>query len=69
MLNWLPDQEHSGVPAVGVPSASAAPGMSHDAAAYNLYVIDGAPGAWTCEMVSRGVTPEGGVVEQQRVVL
>ena len=69
MLNWLPDQAHSGVPAVGVPSASAAPGMSHDAAAYNLYSIGGAPGAWTCEMVARGINAEGDVVEQKRMVL
>ena len=69
MLNWLADPESNGVPAVGVPSASAAPGMSHDAAAYNLYMIDGAPGAWTCEMVTRGVTPSGDVGEQKRVVL
>ena len=26
-----------------------------DAAAYNLYAIDGAPGAWRCEMISRGI--------------
>jgi hypothetical protein len=43
--------------------------MSHDAAAYNLYRIDGAPGAWTCEMIARGVNASGDVVEQKRVVL
>jgi 3',5'-cyclic AMP phosphodiesterase CpdA len=42
------------IPAVGVPSASAAPGCGYDAAAYNLYRIDGGPGRWTCEVVSRG---------------
>ena len=68
MLNWLPDPEHNGVPAVGVPSASAAPGMSHDAAAYNLYTIDGAPGDWNCEMIARGVTHSGDVVERKRMV-
>lgn len=69
MLNWLADPDGSGLPAVGVPSASAAPGMSHDAAAYNLYRIDGAPGAWSCEMIARGITPAGAIVEQKRVVL
>ena len=69
MLNWLSDPDGNGVPAVGVPSASAAPGMSHDAAAYNLYAIDGAPGGWTCEMIARGITPAGDVVEQKRVTL
>jgi len=69
MLNWLSVPDGCGVPAVGVPSASAAPGMSHDAAAYNLYKIDGATGAWTCEMIARGMTPSGDVVEQKRMVL
>jgi 3',5'-cyclic AMP phosphodiesterase CpdA len=69
MLNWLADPDSNGVPAVGVPSASAAPGMSHDAAAYNLYSIDGAPGDWTCEITARGVTPAGDVVERKRMTL
>ena len=37
MLNWLTGPNGTRVPAVGVPSASAAPGTSKDAAAYNLY--------------------------------
>ncbi len=69
MLNWLAGPDGNGVPVVGVPSASAAPGLSHDAAAYNLYRIDGAPGAWTCEMIARGLTADGAVVEQKCVVL
>ena len=68
MLNWLDGPNGSRVPAVGVPSASAAPGTDKDAAAYNLYRIDGAPG-WTCEMISRGIAPDGEVVEQKRVML
>ncbi len=55
MLNWLTGPNGTRVPAVGVPSASAAPGTSKDAAAYNLYAIDGAPGAWRCELTSRGI--------------
>jgi len=57
------------VAAAGVPSASAAPGTSHDATAYNLYRIDGAPGAWTCEVIARGMDATGAVVEQQRMML
>jgi hypothetical protein len=57
------------VPAVGVPSASAAPGSSDDAAAYNLYRVGGAPGAWTCEMVSRGIAANGAIVESAPVNL
>ena len=56
MLNWLAGPGGARVPAVGVPSASAAPGIAKNAAAYNLYAIDGAPGAWRCEMVSRGAS-------------
>jgi 3',5'-cyclic AMP phosphodiesterase CpdA len=69
MLNWLAGPDGAGVPALGVPSASAAPGRSKDAAAYNLYAIDGAPGAWTCEVISRGVTGAGDVVELNRMKL
>lgn len=69
MLNWLNGPNGARVPAVGVPSASAAPGMSKDAAGYNLYAIDGAPGAWRCELISRGIGPGGEVVEQKRMML
>ena len=69
MLNWLAGPDGARVPAVGVPSASAAPGMSKDAAAYNLYAIDGAPGAWTCEMISRGMSRAGEVMELNRMKL
>jgi 3',5'-cyclic AMP phosphodiesterase CpdA len=69
MLNWLAGPDGTRVPALGVPSASAAPGTSKDAAAYNLYAIDGAPGAWTCEVISRGVTGAGDVAELSRMKL
>ncbi len=69
MLNWLPGPDGTRVPAVGVPSASAAPGTSYNDAAYNLYAIEGAPGGWRCEMTSRGINDAGAVVEQQRLKL
>ncbi len=69
MINWLSGPNGARVPAVGVPSASAAPGKSKNAAAYNLYAIDGAPGAWRCELISRGIDPAGAVTEQQRMML
>ena len=68
MLNWLQGPDGR-VPANGVPSASQKPGMDHDAAGYNLYRIDGAAGAWTCEMVSRGMNEDGRVAEIKRVAL
>ena len=67
MINWLNGPNGTRVPAVGVPSASAAPGTSKDAAAYNLYAIDGAPGAWRCELTSRGIDSAGAVIEQRRL--
>ena len=69
MLNWLSGPGGALVPAVGVPSASSAPGQSHDDAAYNLYRIDGAPGAWTCTMTSRGIVPGGRIAERPPVPL
>jgi 3',5'-cyclic AMP phosphodiesterase CpdA len=69
MLNWLEGPNGAPVPAVGVPSASAKPGMDKDNAAYHLYRIDGTSGAWNCEVISRGVTADGAVVEQKRFEL
>jgi 3',5'-cyclic AMP phosphodiesterase CpdA len=46
------------VPLVGVPSASS-PITDARPAAYNLYRIDGAPGAWSCELEIRGFTKSG----------
>ncbi len=69
MLNWLDGPGGARVPAVGVPSASAAPGMSRNAAGYNLYRINGAPGVWTCEIAARCIDDSGAVVEQNRTTL
>ena len=54
-LDWL-EGPHGPIPALGVPSASAALMDGHhvEPAAYNLYRIDGSAGAWRCEMVTRG---------------
>jgi 3',5'-cyclic AMP phosphodiesterase CpdA len=50
---WL-DGPQQKIPAVGVPSASArAPHGEESAAGYNLFRIDGEPGAWRCEMIAR----------------
>lgn len=69
MINWLSGPNGTRVPAVGVPSASAAPGRAKNAAAYNLYRIDGMPGAWRCELISRGLDRAGEVAEQMRVTI
>jgi 3',5'-cyclic AMP phosphodiesterase CpdA len=58
------------IPVVGVPSASEAPPGKHEPAGYNLYRIEGASNAWRCEMISRGLSRDGGsVVEIERMML
>jgi 3',5'-cyclic AMP phosphodiesterase CpdA len=57
------------VPVIGVPSASASASAKRRAGAYNLYLIGGAPGAWTCEVVTRGLRPSGAVAELNRFPL
>ena len=69
MINWLDGPKGTRVPAVGVPSASAAPGSDKDAAAYNIYRIDGAGGAWRCELISHGLASSGEVAQQKRFTL
>jgi 3',5'-cyclic AMP phosphodiesterase CpdA len=69
MVNWLEGPNGTRVPAVGVPSASTRPGTDKDAAAYNLYRIDGRPGAWQCELISRGLASSGEVTQQKRFML
>jgi 3',5'-cyclic AMP phosphodiesterase CpdA len=69
MVNWLWGPDDTRVPVVGVPSASARPGVDVDAAGYHLYNIDGRRGAWQIELVSRGMTADGAIVENQRMVL
>jgi len=69
MINWLEGPDGTRVPAVGVPSASAVPHDDKDAAAYNLYRIDGRRGAWQCELISRGLAPSGKVIQQKRIML
>jgi 3',5'-cyclic AMP phosphodiesterase CpdA len=69
MINWLEGPNGTRVPAVGVPSASTAPGSDKDGAAYNIYRIDGTRGAWRCELISHGLVPTGEVVQQNRFML
>jgi 3',5'-cyclic AMP phosphodiesterase CpdA len=69
MINWLKGPNGTRVPAVGVPSASAAFDSNKDAAAYNLYRIDGTRGAWKCELISRGLASSGEVAQQKRFML
>lgn len=69
MVNWLHGPKGTRVPAIGVPSASSAPGRDKDAASYNLYQIDGVRGAWRCTMTSRSLGSSSKVVQQNKVTL
>jgi 3',5'-cyclic AMP phosphodiesterase CpdA len=53
---------------VGVPSASGADGRREEPAGYNIYEIDGAPGAWRCAMLARGWRGNG-IAERGRTTL
>jgi len=69
MLNVIAGPNGARVPAIGGPSASAAPATDKDDAGYHLYRIDGHAGAWRCEMVSRAMGADGVVKEVKREML
>lgn len=56
------DGPHRPIPAIGVPSASHAVDGKHHPAGYNLYGVEGSNGAWRCEVISRGLSRDGGAV-------
>jgi 3',5'-cyclic AMP phosphodiesterase CpdA len=64
---WLDGPQATKIPAIGAPSASArAPHGDEDAAGYNIFHIDGASGAWRCELIARGRSADGTVREVSR---
>ncbi len=67
---WI-DGPDRPVPVIGAPSASAADDGRHDPAAYHLFRIGSAGPAWTCEMVTRGLTrgPAPQIAELRRAEL
>jgi 3',5'-cyclic AMP phosphodiesterase CpdA len=67
LLAWL-DGPNGRVPAVGVPSASAAEDPHGHPAAYNLYAIEREGKGWRCEAVTRGVS-DGALTEIERRTL
>jgi 3',5'-cyclic AMP phosphodiesterase CpdA len=67
-LSFLPGPR-SQIPVIGVPSASGTHGRHDEPAGYNLYEIEGAPDAWRCTMILRGLNNGGGFGEQRRQLL
>lgn len=47
------------VPVVGVPSASESRGGRKPPSGYNLFSVDGAPGAWRCQLDRHGLDQKG----------
>lgn len=69
-LVWLDGPEGTKIPAVGVPSASAAaPHGDEGAAAYHLFKIAGAAKQWRCEMIARQHGADGIIREVERKIL
>lgn len=67
-LSWI-NGAGQRVPVVGVPSASASPRGRWQPAGFNLYRIDGGPGAWHCEMASWSMNKSGETIEIARRIL
>jgi 3',5'-cyclic AMP phosphodiesterase CpdA len=69
-LLWLDGPSGMKIPAVGVPSASAAtPHGDEGAAAYHLFKIDGATKNFRCEMIARQRGSDGVIREVERKTL
>lgn len=65
-VEWLPGRDRP-VPLVGVPSASRTPGPGRRGAGWNLFEIDGEPGAWRTTRVERGFADaSSGLIEISR---
>ena len=67
-LIWITGPRE-GVPCIGAPSASAALDHHDEPAGYNLFEIDGEPGAWHCMVIARGMRDDGTIGEISRQML
>jgi 3',5'-cyclic AMP phosphodiesterase CpdA len=68
-LDWIEGRDGA-VPVLGVPSASASPGLGRVGATWNRLDIDGAPGRWTINLTERGYRAPSGAIEtiDERVI-
>jgi 3',5'-cyclic AMP phosphodiesterase CpdA len=66
-LVWLDGPRRQRIPAVGVPSASAAARHGEeDSAGYHLFMINGTGGNWACTMRPRMHGPDGTIRDGER---
>ncbi len=69
-LLWLEGPGNGKIPAIGVPSASAAaPHGGEDVAGYHLFHVDNATGDWRCEMIARRRDADGVVRDAKQLKL
>ena len=67
LFNWLQGPDGAKIPAIGGPSASAhARHGDEESAGYHIFHIDGAGGAWRCEMIARERSADGTIRESLR---
>lgn len=66
-LTWLAGPGGAKIPAIGVPSASAAaPHGGEDGAGYTLFRLDRQGPEWRCEMIAHQRTADGSLRESER---
>ncbi|MBB3963674.1 metallophosphoesterase family protein [Rhizobium metallidurans] len=65
-VHWLRGQTGP-VPVVGIASGSQGPGGSKPPAAYNLFSIDGSPGAWSLKGERFSLSPSGDDIDPESV--
>jgi 3',5'-cyclic AMP phosphodiesterase CpdA len=65
-VHWLRGQTGP-VPVVGIASGSQGPGGSKPPAAYNLFSIDGSPGAWSLKGERFSLSPSGDDINPESV--
>ena len=58
--NWIAGADGAQVPVFGVPAGGQTPGGKRPAAAFNLFDIDGEPGAWRCGFQEHSLTGKTG---------
>ncbi|WP_062203825.1 metallophosphoesterase [Aureimonas sp. AU12] len=62
-LYWLNGPDGTKVPVVGVPSASQNAGGDKPASRYNIFEIEGGPGAWSLTQRERGLRADGSGID------
>ena len=57
------------VPVIGVPAAGQGPSGHRPAGGFNLFEVEGEPGAWRCRLTRHAIGADGAVKETERCML